>query len=579
MKNIPIFALCLLLISCSNFVHKDSPENSGKLQIHDIQGCSHESPLTGKQVKAIYGIVTWKDKQGFFFQSVSPDQLNCTSEAVYVFTEDYPTVIPGDLVEVNGKVEEYFQNGQANTLSTTEIIASSVKMISAGNKLPDPVVINSTSNKIPESFIEDDSFTKFDPESDGIDYFESLEGMLVEVDDAFVVDPRNSYGEVVVIPGSSMADNTFSSQGALIAKENDQNPERITLVMPEGWKKTINLGARFSSPVIGIFTYQYSKYEIQVINNPIVDNAKMEVEKLPTVLSDQIRIATYNTENLSRFDYKKMEKLARSIITELVSPDILVLEEISDDSAEDDDGTVTARKTLEELTSEIEDHRGPKYSFIDFPPANNSSGGQAGKNIRTVILYRTDRGLVMTEVKPESYIKDTSEFNNSRLPSVTKFTKKAISFYVIGVHLVSNLANSPEFGNIQPIEKPEESKRVLQVNWIKDLCKKIHGVDPKSAIIVGGDFNDTQNSRSLEVLTDFGFTNLAESVPMAERYSIIFDGNAQLFDQILLYPEKDFGLEDVASYIIHINTYFEEKRQFSDHDPFVVDIKSKTGWK
>jgi predicted extracellular nuclease len=579
MKKILIFALCLQLVGCSVIVPQIDQKISDTLQIHDIQGCSHQSPYLGRKVKNISGIVTWKDKQGFYFQGSNPDQTNCTSEAMYVFTKNYPDVIPGDKVEVDGKVEEYYQEGQSDSLSMTEIVASSVKMISEGNQSPDPVLIDSNNRQIPDKEIEDDSFSVFDPERDGIDYFESMEGMLVEIDNAVVVDAKNSYGEVVVIPESTVKNNILSRQGALLTNTGDQNPERITLILPDGWNKTVNLGAKFISPVIGIVTYQYSKYEIQVINKPALENAKMQIEKLPGEQSDQIRIATYNTENFSRFDYKKMKKLAGTIISELGSPDILILEEISDDSGEEDDGTVSARMTLEDLCAEVIDQKGPKYSFIDFPPENNSSGGQPGNNIRTIMLYRPDRGLVMSEVKLDSIIRETSEFNNSRLPSVIKFSKKNFSFYVIGVHLVSNLANSPEFGDIQPIEKPEESKRISQVNWIKELCKRIHSADPDSAIIVAGDFNDIPESKSLTVLENFGFTNLAESVPLAERYSIIFDGNAQLFDQILLYQDTKNSLMPDGAYLIHINTYQEKKKQFSDHDPLIVDIKSKTGWK
>lgn len=579
MNKIPIIALCLLLVGCSTISLNSVQINSEKTQIHDIQGCSHQSPFIGKNVNEVSGIVTWKDKQGFYLQSTEPDQLRCSSEALYVFTKNYPNVIPGDLVTVNGKVEEYYQEEQDNSLSTTEIVASSVKIISEGNELPAPIVINSVGNDIPKEIIEDDSFSKFDPESDGLDYFESLEGMLVEVDDAIVVNAKNSYGEVVVIPGNVVENNIFSNQGALIATSNDQNPERITLVLPDGWKKPVNLGAKFSSPVIGILTYQFSKYEIQVINKPAIKNEKNDIEKMPKALSDQIRVATYNTENLSRFEYKKVEKLAEKIVSDMGSPDIIILEEISDDSGETDDGTVSARLTLEDLTAKIMEQNGPKYSFIDFPPANNSSGGQNGNNIRTVILYRQDHGLVMTEINLDFELGNTAEFKNSRLPSVAKFSKKDISFYVIGVHLVSNLANSPEFGSIQPIEKPEEDKRISQVNWINNLSDQLIEADPSSSIIVAGDFNDTPDSKSLRGLTNFGFINLAESIPVAERYSIIFDGNAQLFDQIFLYQKDGNSLQAVGAQIIHMNTFQEEEKQFSDHDPFVVDIKSKTGWK
>ena len=73
------------------------------VQIHDLQGCTHRSPYEGKYVSSVRGLVTWKDEQGFFMQGANPDDKECTSEGIYVFTQQYSGVIPGDLVTVNGK--------------------------------------------------------------------------------------------------------------------------------------------------------------------------------------------------------------------------------------------------------------------------------------------------------------------------------------------------------------------------------------------------------------------------------------------------------------------------------------------
>ncbi len=43
-------------------------------------------------------------------------------------------------------------------------------------------------------------FVTFDPDEDGIDFFESLESMLASVGGGIVVGSRNTYNEVVIIP-------------------------------------------------------------------------------------------------------------------------------------------------------------------------------------------------------------------------------------------------------------------------------------------------------------------------------------------------------------------------------------------
>ena len=44
----------------------------------------------------------------------------------------------------------------------------------------------------------------FDPASDGIDFWESLEGMRVQLNDAVAVGPTNSFGETPVAPDNGV---------------------------------------------------------------------------------------------------------------------------------------------------------------------------------------------------------------------------------------------------------------------------------------------------------------------------------------------------------------------------------------
>ena len=90
----------------------------------------------------------------------------------------------------------------------------------------------------PDRIIEDDGFSVFDPSTDGIDFYESLEGMLVQINDALAVSSEDSYREIYVIPAGLAEKNTISAQGALLASSEDVNPERIVVVLPIGFKKT-----------------------------------------------------------------------------------------------------------------------------------------------------------------------------------------------------------------------------------------------------------------------------------------------------------------------------------------------------
>ena len=72
--------------------------------------------------------------------------------------------------------------------------------------VPAPIVIGTGGRIPPATVIEDDATGDvetsgtFDPATDGIDFYESLEGMLVQVNDAVAVGPTSDFGSNREIP-------------------------------------------------------------------------------------------------------------------------------------------------------------------------------------------------------------------------------------------------------------------------------------------------------------------------------------------------------------------------------------------
>jgi len=145
---------------------------------------------------------------------------------------------------------------------------------------------------------------------------------------------------------------------------------------------------------------------------------------------------------------------------------------------------------------------------------------------------------------------------------------------VVGVHLVSNLANTAEFGAIQPPSRPEEPKRIAQTQWIASFAAELQKDDPAACILVGGDFNDTPESQALAQFASDHWMNLASTVPAESRYSILYQGSASLFDQMLLNRACVSQVE-IQSTVIHLNTGLPESKQMSDHDPFLLELTFK----
>src|SRR5204863_393167 len=104
-------------------------------KIHEIQGASHVSPLVGKQVTDVTGIVYAKAGNQFWMQDPAPDADPATSEGIAVFGSTAAAAVSvGDAVTVAGKVQE-FRPGAAG-LSITEIAGPTVVVNSSGNDLP-----------------------------------------------------------------------------------------------------------------------------------------------------------------------------------------------------------------------------------------------------------------------------------------------------------------------------------------------------------------------------------------------------------------------------------------------------------
>ena len=88
-------------------------------------------------------------------------------------------------------------------------------------------------------------------------------------------------------------------------------------------------------------------------------------------------------------------------------------------------------------------------------------------------------------------------------------------------------------------------------------------------MIVCGDINDFEFSQTVELLEGGVLTTLMDTLPQAERYSYVFEGNSQVLDQILVSNPllQNFPLDYDP---VHVNAEFAD--QASDHDPQVARL-------
>ena len=614
--KLPLILFCLLLLagSCAGQVPAAFPTTTlpaGSIPIFEdetpisaIQGITHRSPLEGKTIEKVSGVVTAVDGEGFYLQSLTPDQDERTSEAIYIDLQAFVKVIPGDLVEIaDGWVREWNPAGLgANSLTITTLVAKNVTVLKQNQPLPTPVVIGQGGRMIPNQVIENDvngyvgqSKKPIDPQEDGTDFFESLEGMLVQINNARAVSTRNRYNEVTVVADGGLDAGIFSNEGVLVLREMDPNPERIMLddafiMMPE-----IHVGAVFSEPIVGVVDYDFGNYRVQPLSKPILSqNVPSEPSEARGVRQDwELAVATYNLENFNSLqDLEGSRQIAREIVKLLKAPDILVLQEIMDDDGSLDSGQVSAERNLASLIDDIVDASKGQvvYKPLNIDPARNTDGGIPGGNIRTVILYQTERGLrlaaaptgkadeeaglrnengrAMLSLNPGRIWPGNSAFFNSRKPIIAQFVFNGKDLYIVGNHFNSKGEDGPLYGDQQPPKRPSERQRIAQAKAVNGFVRDILDINPKALIVVLGDLNDFPWSESMQNLEGGLLENLALTLPENQRFTYLHEGNGQTLDQIL--ASEALAPRLVSYEMIHINSLRLPRNASSDHDPVVA---------
>jgi len=580
-----------------------SGPGSGQTQIHDIQGKSHTSPLVTSgqtQVTGIRGIVTMIRPKGFFMQDPAPDNDDATSEALFVFTNAIPNVSVGDDVQVNGTVME-FRSGGLNSpgLTITQITSPSISVQSSNNALPAAVVMGTGGRVPPSTVIDDDAAGSvetggtFDPTTDGIDFYESLESMRVQINNAIVTGPSGPAGIPVVGDNGANA-SIVTPRGGVVVRANDFNPERIFLDTTFQRPKP-NTGDRFAGSITGVIDYASSNFKLLTPDPLTLTSSGLAKESTEAAEAGELAIATFNVENLSPNDPQtKFNTLADLIVNNLKAPDLIAVEEMQDNNGAQggtSNNTVSAVQTFNQLITAIQTAGGPTYSFQNINPVAHQDGGEPGGNIRVGFLFRTDRGLSFTFragggstvnttvvnaatgprlTSSPGRIKPTNAaFNDSRKPLVGEFLFNGQKLFVIANHFGSKGGDQPLFGRFQPPTLSSEAKRIQQAQIVNDFVDEILAADPNANIVVLGDLNDFEFSTALNTLKGGVLNALIETLPAGERYTYVFDGNSQAIDHILLSGNLFSKPREFD--VVHVNAEFEV--QASDHDPQVVRIR------
>ena len=586
-------------------------DDCGRTTIMAVQGKGHISPCVGEEV-TVEGIVTAVAFNGYYLQDPLGDGDPETSDGIFVFqTSNLPAV--GDHLRVTDTVSEFIPGGAATgNLSITQLSFPETTLLSSGNPLPAAQVIG-TSGRIPPAVdvISESELPVnlqnvpgvFNPDNDGIDFYESVEGMLVTVEDPVAVSATRTFSpfssEMWVLPndGAHVAPaDARTGRGGINLQphpENrgDQNPERVQIqfdgTLYPAAVPAITVGDHLSD-VTGVVGYSFGNFEVNATSAVTVTDGGLGGE-ISWLVGDTRRatIASYNVLNLSPLasDDNQRAALADQIVKNLRQPDILALQEIQDNNGTIDDGTTDASETLQALVDAIVAAGGPEYVAFDVAPADGSSGGVPGGNIRNAFLYNPDRVYLVDyvsltpDVLDDMGVSNPDAFDGTRDPLMATFKFRGRKVTIINNHLTSRFGSTPVFGGPQPFVQAGEAERGQETATLNEVVDHLMSGDGKrknpsnDRIMVLGDLNTMEFTNEMtETLPGTGhdrvlwnkIDTLAHNV-----YTFNFEGNSQVLDHIFV---TDHIARKSQFDIVHVNVDFPrvDDTVASDHEPLLI---------
>ena len=523
--------------------------------IYELQGEGESSPFADTDVSTT-GVVTARKTNGFFMQvpDIERDGDADTSDALYVFTGSAPAVAVGDEVRVIGRLVEFRSASAATPGTLTEITAPVVTVLSSGNPLPEALDLAAL---LPSP----------SPFSNRTEQFERYESMLVAAASMNVVGPSNTFGELFAVlplsprpfrePGIDVAEPLPVEAPATVGRF-DGNFERVMLdsddLVDAAGVRRPRLDLPAGTPgspvqVLGIYgplDFAFDNYRVALDASAVPEGNRLP-QPVPPREAGEFTIASLNLENFRdgtpNFESRK-PKAARVIQDVLHTPDILGLIEVGD------------LEDVASLAALVNAAAGTSYQ------AYLLDGDGVTTSFEQNVGYLVNDARVELISTFQAFQGKTFEFGgqtdllHDRPPFVleARMRQSGTPVTVILNHLRSLIdVNNPEpFGSTGfTLGARVREKRRLQAEDLADLVASRAGEN----LVVLGDMNAFEfNDGLVDVIGTIQgspapadqvtepsadrwtheLTDLANLLPPADRYSYVFEGNAQVLDHVLV---------------------------------------------
>ncbi len=552
--------------------------------IYTIQGSGISTPLDGERVNAV-GVVTGVGVDGFFLQDPLGDGDAATSDAIFVYTADAPTVNAGECVLVRmGLVTEFYGKTELSRIQSAE-----------------------SSDLCAEAEIVPVELTLPALAADQQELYEAFEGMLVALPpvDTVVQGPTKRFADGSAEIGLIAAELAPYLPGGRVFQGNEEHVAALFFVTGQlgavlpgvAWGDRLAIsGAAVDSPdlapVLGVLDYNFGKYQLALLPDQTLTVTAMQAvrDRADAAAEDEFTVCSFNLLGMGRGSAQfpdeetyniQLRHRARVIAEDLRGCTIVGLQE----TGTPEDAQALADVLAEEFALD--------YAAVAIPGPNTQSSEfpltlslLARNDVVTVVQSTTLQACSPVDyevIDVDGFCAANSYPIFNRPPLVVEMTVSGpwgepYPITVIGNHWKSKAGD----------ESINVLRRTLQAQTVADWIAARLEDDPQANVIVLGDLNDFYGSGPVEKLR-LGVTppliHTYDVLPELERYTYIFNGASQVLDHVLLTSSMRAAFAGIDP--LHINADFptpapdaeEIVNHVSDHDPIQLTLRpAGAGW-
>lgn len=564
-----------------------------------IQGSGAISPLVGMVVET-RGIVTGRRSNAFFLQEpdASADADPLTSEGILVFTGSAPPAIAavGSMVQVSGRVTEFVPSADPGQAPLTELAGTvTVTLVSTGQPMPTPVTLTPL-DAGPTSAL--DALERYEGMRVTVPSLTVTGPTLGSIAEASATATSSGvfYGVITGVPrpfrepGVQQPDALPAGAPTTVTRF-DANPERLRVDsdgQPGAAAVDVSTGAVVTG-LVGPLDYSFRTYTVLPDpTTPLSVTGGASVRAARAAGATEVTVSGFNLERFfdtvddpgvsdvalspAAFD-ARLGKASASVRDLLRTPDILGVVEVENLT------TLQALATRISADAAAAGQIDPQYAAF-LVEGNDIGGIDVGLLVKTTPVAlgvpRVTVNAVVQEGSTTTYTNPNTslpELLNDRPPLVLDATVnfadgRGFPVTVIANHLrsLNDVANEAPQGTGTVGARVRE-KRAAQAEFLAQLVQGRQVANPSQRIVLVGDFNAFEFSdglvdvvgtikgtpapatavvRATSDLVEPNLANLMEALPPAERYSYVFDGNAQVLDHVLVNGPALANVSDVV---------------------------------